>query len=156
LASSWGNSWGGETGSWLTSWSGVASPTPAPSVTTPTPAGRSRKRRYFVEIDGQQFLVDSAEQARQLLDQARAIAERQSEERAERATKLLKRKKVVPQVRIAQPQIAVSPAIKAEVAPIIADIERLYRKAAIEAELRLLLMRQMAEEDDEDDILLLL
>jgi hypothetical protein len=130
-------------------------PTPTPVDATQTPAGRSR-RRFYVEIDGQQFPVDSAQEATQLLDRARAIAERQSEERSERATKLLRRKKVVPKVRIAAPEITVSPALREAVAPIIADIERLYRKAEIEAELRLLLMRQMAEEEDEDEVLLLL
>jgi hypothetical protein len=51
----------------------------------------------------------------------------------------------------------VSPAIRAEVAPLIADITRLYEKAAMNAELRLLLVKHMRDEDDdEEDVLLLL
>jgi hypothetical protein len=131
-------------------------PDPEPEQLAQTPAGRSRKR-YFVQIDGQDFQVDSAEQAIQVLQRARAIAEHQAEQKAERATKLLKRKKAVPKVRIASPNIKVSPVIKADVAPLIADITRLYDKAALNAELRLLMLKQMRDEDDdEEDVLLLL
>jgi hypothetical protein len=135
----------------------ASEPTPVPATTTPTPAGKSRqRRRYFVEIDGQRFDVASVAEAAELLQRARAIAERQAEEKSERVTKVLRRKRQVPKVRIAQPEIVVSPALKADVAPLIADIERLYRRAEVEAELRLLLLRSMAEDDDEDDVLLLI
>lgn len=124
----------------------------------PTAAGRSRKRRYYVEIDGQQFPVESAEEARQLLQQARAIAERQAEQKGEKATRQLRRKKVVPKVRIEPPNITASPEIRADLVPVIDDIKRLYVKAAELAELRLLMLRRIREEDDddEDDLLLLL
>lgn len=141
---------------WKAVWTQTpAPPTPTPAVSTPTPAG-SRRKRYFVQIDGQDFDVDSSEQAVQVLQRARALAEHQAEQKAERATKLLKRKKVVPKVRIATPDIQVSPDIKAQVAPLIADITRLYEKAAVNAELRLLLIKQMRDDDDDEDDLLLL
>lgn len=131
---------------------GAAPPTPSPSPPTETPAGRSRRhQRYYVEIDGQQFLVASADEAAQLLQRARAIAERQAEEKSDRAVKRLKRKAVVPQVRVEAPEIRVSPELKAEVAPLIADIDRLYQRAAIDAELRLLLLKALREQQDADD-----
>jgi hypothetical protein len=143
-------------------WTNQGAPEPEPETdTAQTPAGKSRRhRRYVVEIDGQQFAVDSASQAVELLQRARAIAERQAEQQAEQksqqAAKALTKKARVPRVRIAAPAIHVSPDIQADAAPLIADIERLYRQAEETAELRLLLLKQMADEDDEDDVLLLL
>ena len=128
---------------------------PEPEVTTQTPAGKPKRRRMFVEIDGQHFQVSSAQEAAQLLQQARALAEQQAEQKAKRAEKFLKKREKVPEVRIAAPEIKVSPEISTDVGPIIADIERLYRKAAEMAEMRLLLARQF-DEDDEEDLLLLL
>jgi hypothetical protein len=130
-------------------------PEPEPEVAQ-TPAGISRKRRLYVEIDGQQFPVESVAEATELLQRARALAEKQADERAVVATKKLKRKRVVPKVRIAAPVITVSPEIAVDVSPLIADIERLYRQAAETAELRLLLARQMREEDEDEAELLLL
>jgi hypothetical protein len=131
-------------------------PDPEPEQLAQTPAGKA-SRRYFVEIDGQHFNVDSAQQAVELLQRARAIAEHQAEQKSERVTKQLKRKPVVPKVKIAAPDILVSPAIKAQVAPLIADITRLYDKAALNAEMRLLMFKAMRDEDDdEEDVLLLL
>lgn len=129
---------------------------PAPvAPTAQTPAG-SRRRKYFVEIDGQQFPVDSAAQAVELLLRARAIAEAQAEKKANRATKVLKRRAVVPKVRIAPPVIVAPADLRADLAPLIADIERLYRQAAETAELRLLLLKQIEADEDEEDVLLLL
>ena len=63
---------------WKAVWTQDAPEPPTPDPTpTVTPAGR--KRRYYVEIDGQHFQVDSAAQATQLLQQARALAEHQAE-----------------------------------------------------------------------------
>jgi hypothetical protein len=65
-------------------------PEPEPEVAQ-TPAGISRKRRLYVEIDGQQFAVANASEAVDLLQRARELAERQAEEKSERATKQLKK-----------------------------------------------------------------
>ena len=53
-------------------------PDPTPEQ---TPSGRSRRHRQraYVEIDGQKFIVSSQSEAELLLQQARAIAERQAE-----------------------------------------------------------------------------
>jgi hypothetical protein len=139
---------------------GAAAPQPDPEPTV-TPAGKGH-RRYFVEIDGQQFLVNDVEQARQLLQRARAIAEHESEKKAVRAEKKLKRRvKVssVPVVRVPQPVIRLAPELRAELMPIVDDIKRLYSRAAELAELRLLMLKaEIAQRDDdeEDDLLLLL
>jgi hypothetical protein len=134
-------------------------PTPDP-VTGQTPAGSNRKRRYFLEIDGQHFAVANAAEAEQLLQQARALAERQVEKLADTAVKKLKRKTTVPVVEIPAPAVAVSSDLRAELAPIIADIERLYRQAAVTAEIRLRIAlndrRQRALDDDDEDVLLLI
>jgi hypothetical protein len=136
---------------------GAAAPTPTPSPAPPLAAHGSRKRRrHYVEIDGQTFPVEDAAEAVELLQRARAIAERQAEERGAKAVRALRRKPQVPKVRIAQPAISASPEIRAEVAPLIADISRLYDRAAELAEIRLLLARQIADDDDEDDVLLLI
>ncbi len=120
-------------------------------------AGKSRhKRRYYVEIDGQHFPVNSADEARQLLDQARALAEKKASRKANRVVKKLKAKETVPEIKFETPVISASPEIAADVAPAIADIERLYKQAAATAELRLLMLKKMQDDDDEDELLLLL
>lgn len=142
---------------WLMNLGFAASGSDAPPIVveaTQTPAGR--RRRLYVEIDGQSFSVDTEAQAVQLLQRARALAEHQAEQKAEIATKRLRRKEIVPRVQLTIPEITVSPDLQAVTAPLIADIERLYNKAAELAELRLLLARQMADEEDDDDVLLLI
>jgi hypothetical protein len=132
--------------------------TPAPSPTTQTPAGRPRKR-YYVEIDGQQFFVRDAEEARSLLEQARALAEKQAEAQGEKAVRKLSAKRKVPKVKIDPPVVSASPEIKQDLSPLIADINRLYRQAAVNAEIRLhmeMLARKQAEDEEEEDLLLLL
>lgn len=128
----------------------------APPATTVVPAGK--RRRYYVEIDGQDFPVDSAAQAVELLQRARAIAEHQAESKASVAEKRLRHKPSVPTVKLAPPVITASPALEAEIAPLVADIERLYARAAETAELRLLMLKQLEAEaeDDDDDVLLLI
>lgn len=132
---------------------GTVTPTPTPDAAQ-TPAGR--RRRQYVEIDGQQFEVSGIEEARQLLQRARAIAERQAEQKSVRVEKKLKRKAVVPKVRVDAPVIRVAPELRADLRPLIDDIQRLYTQAAELAELRLLMLKVQQDEDDEDDLLLLL
>lgn len=117
-------------------------------------AARHVRHRYFIEIDGQHFPVDSEAEARELLERARAIAERQAEAKASVAVKRLKSKTRVPVVRVQPPVITASPEL--HLAPLIADIRRLYDTAAEIAELRLLLARQQAMDDDDEDVLLLI
>ncbi len=126
---------------------------------TVVPAGSSKrkhhKRRQYVEIDGQSFEVASAQEALDLLQRARALAEREAESAAEQAAKAVPRGTKVRPVEVKAPEITASPEIAQDLAPIIADIQRLYAKAAETAELRMLLERQMDEEDEDELILLL-
>jgi hypothetical protein len=127
-------------------------------VETPaqTPAGSNKRRkRHYIEVDGQPFEVSGVQEAQQLLQRARAIAEREAEKEGARVEQTLSGKDV-PYVRLTAPKIEVPPEMRRDVAPILEDIERLYRQAAQETELRLRLAKKLADEDDEDDLLLLL
>jgi len=134
-----------------------AAPTPTPAATTPTPAGSSSrtKRRYLVQIDGQDFPVASEAQAIALLQQARALAERQAEAKTKSVERRLRKRAEVPAVALKAPDIVVPFEFSAATAPLIADIERLYQRASMEMELRLLLEKQRQAEDDDEEVLLL-
>lgn len=123
----------------------------AAPVSTGAGSNKKRRRRYVVEIDGQSFDVASQAQAVELLQRARAIAERQAEKNAavaeQNVARIARRTGVVPQLKVKTPQITASPEL--DVAPLIEDIQRLYKKAGEIAELRLLLMKQMTDEDEE-------
>lgn len=147
--------------SWLMNLGFAASAADAPApvvVDTVTPAGVSKRRpqkaRYFIEIDGREFLVDSHAEAVELLQQARALAERRTEIKAERVIKRLRKKAAVPQVVLETPVITASPEL--DVSADIRAIEAIYTRAAQAIELRLLLEKKAAEEDDDDDVLLLI
>lgn len=146
---------------WKAVWTQEAPEPPQPDPEVAQPAGSSRRRRhrYYVEIDGQQFEVRDQDEALELLQRARAIAEREAEKKADRATKLLRKKREIPRVKIASPAISVSPELKEVAAPLVADISRLYARAEEIAELRLLMLkalRKQREDDDDDDEILLL
>lgn len=154
-ADSWGLSWKGTGGSWLSSWASTFVPPPPPEPVE-TGAGKSkRKRLYFVEIDGQQFEVRNAAEAQQLLERAKALAERAAEAKAKKVeTKAARAQRPRP-VRLEAPKITASPELRLDLAPIRRDIASIYDNAALLAELRLLLQRAM-DEDEEESILLLM
>lgn len=149
----WGEVWAPV---WKAVWtqSPPVPPTPDPTPTV-TPAGSSRKRRYVVAIDGQDFIVSSQAEAISLLQRARAIAEQQAEKLADTAVRKLKRKRKVPKVALPAPAVTVPAEFRADLAPLIADIERLYRQAAVAAEIRLRLAQLQNEEDDDEESILL-
>lgn len=153
-ADTWGLSWGGTTGRWLTSWASTFVP-PAPAPEERKGAGRSKRRRYYVEIDGQAFDVANAADARQLLDRARALAERAAETKAQKVEAKAARSPKPRPIRIEPPKITASPELGLDLAPIRRDIARIYDSAAAMAELRVLLLRAI-EEDEEESILLLM
>jgi hypothetical protein len=153
-ADTWGLSWGGSIGSWLTSWSSTFVPPPPPEPDTG--AGRPRrKRRYYVEVDGQQFDVANAAEAQQLLQRARALAEQAAETKAKKVEAKAARAQKPRPIRIEAPRITASPELRLDLAPIRRDIARIYDDAAALAELRLLIQRAI-EEDEEEAILLLM
>jgi hypothetical protein len=155
-ADTWGLSWGGSTGAWLASWAREFVPPVEPETPAVTPAGSSRKRRrHYVEIDGQQFDVADANEALQLLERARALAEVAAESKAKKVEAKAARATKPRPIRIQAPKITASPELELDLAPIRRDIARIYDSAAATAELRLLLLRAI-EEDEEEAILLLM
>lgn len=125
----------------------------------PKPAGRgSRRRRYEVEIDGQVFPVESADHAHALLDRARALAITQAPVVAQAVVAQRIRSKVPDgrPIRVPNPQMWTE---DAELVPMLArarvDIAKIYRDAAVAAEIAFRLQSQMIEEDD-DDVLMFL
>lgn len=132
--------------------------TDAPPVveTGPTPAGRKKRRKYVIEVDEQEFIVDSIEQAQALLDRARELAKQTAEKAAEQALKDATPRAVslgkVKRIKIKPPEITGSRGIG--IPETREQIKSIYADAAVVAELRLLLLMQ--ELDEEEAILALL
>lgn len=156
-ADTWGNSWGGDVGPWLTSWSRVV--TPAVEALGPTPAGRAQKqrRRFYVEVDGQTFWAESESHARAILDRAAELAAKAAEAQAEEIVgkRLAKSplRRVAP-VKIAAPRIETSAPV--DLSGYQRRIDAAYAEAARLAELRLMIERQQAIEEEEEALLLLM
>ena len=121
----------------------------APVVTqTQKGAGRSRRRhrRYFVEIDGQEFDVNSPEEAKQLLDKAKSLAEQVVTSARNSIT--VKPGLKVPQIRTPNKELVpVVQAARAEIRDLYAEFQR-------DLEIRMLLAR--ADEEEEEAIIRLL
>lgn len=128
------------------------------SVTGPTPAGRSRRgarRRAYVEIDGEQFWVDSAEEAVELFRQAKEAA-------ALRMPKLIRPAKVkrvlekrepivvppVPEIKVVAPEADFLAVLQEQAKDARAEIDKEYERyfAAIE---------RLRDEEDVETLLLL-
>ena len=139
-------------GQWFGQFGGTVEPPVEPEDYRETPAGRRRKR-YYVEIDGQEFQVANPTEALALLDRAKALAQQVAPETAEKVVAKAIRKAQAP--KVAAPEIKASPEIAKAVEPAKQDIERIYRDAAMAAEIRLL-MELRAEQDDEEALLLLI
>lgn len=123
---------------------------PQPESVAITPAGKKKRRRYFVQIDGQDFEVASAEQARQVLQRAVALAEKAAERQIKPAPLSLK----VKPVAVAAPQIATNAPLDLE--PYQRAIEAAYAKVAQIEELRRLFEAQARQDDDDAAAMLLL
>jgi len=133
-----------------------ASDTPPPVVEPPPSAHGSRRRRKFIEIDDKLFEVRDAQHAQALLERAREVAVRHAQELAAETVPATRKMGKKP-VRLRTPAIS-SP--DPELAPVIRQarkaINEVYRSAAIDAELALLLARALEEQDEEDALLLLM
>jgi hypothetical protein len=125
-----------------------------------TPAGRGggRRRRYYVEIDGQEFVVNSVAEAVALLDRAAVLAETAAQKSAERVVEeaLRKARRVgkVAGVELKPPTIRVAPELRDALSASQRAIEQAYKDAAIAAEIQALMAFE-AELDDEDILLLM-
>jgi hypothetical protein len=155
-ADSWGLSWKGTTGYWLASWASTFVP-PTPQPEGMKPAGRSKRKRSFVEIDGQQFEVRNAQHARALLERAREVAVTHAKELAAEIVAREANRKSTKPVRLPTPSITTeAPELQEVVREARKSFNELYRSTAIDTELALLLARKLADEDEEDALLLLL
>lgn len=139
---------------------GFLPPTVAPPVVEPVaPDGGSAKRphrkRFYVEIDGQYFEVDSQAEAEEKLIQALTLAQEVVAPQAvEHSFKRIRRgkKAATPQA----PIMSSSPEVASVVEEYRDRIEAVYRRIAVDAELRALMRAKMLDEDDEEAIMVLL
>ena len=118
------------------------------------PAGKRKRRKYFVEIDGQEFQTDSVDEAEGLLELARYEAENHAQRTVEIAAK---RAKVVAgkvTIKVALPKIKASRALAPLVAEYREQINEIYRSAVRQVELSLRI--KIIEEDEEDALVALL
>lgn len=126
-------------------------------------AGKSKrsKRRYTVEVDGEEYSVESAEEALAVLNKARETAQDAADLALTRAVKATKRplRKVLADARktMVAPHIVAPPAFEFLVDDIARQIDEIYSRtiSSIEIATRLAIQRRAEEEDDEDILLLL-
>lgn len=144
MAGSWGNSWGGDTGSWLTAWNGTyVAPTPAaPPVVG---GGGRRKPIHYVEIDGKVHVVDSAEEAAKLLEDIRNETQRVVAKKIAKP-KTTAAEHIVPLVTVSSPDPDLAHRLQAQADAFNANMRAMQAKYAAE----------MAELDDEEAIIALL
>jgi hypothetical protein len=113
-----------------------------------------RRRRYFVEIDGQSFEVRTQAQAVEVLNRAKEVAVSHAEQMAKAAVRTARPTGKKP-VKLATPKInSPNPELKSAVSEARKAINALYRKASMEAEIAYLMAQQ--EQDEEETILLLM
>lgn len=126
-----------------------------------TGAGRPRRtrQRVVVEIDGEDFIAESSEEAQAILDQAKEAAEEKAKVAIERATKARNRptRKVMADARKALELPAISaPDLGGYAEEISRQIEDIYQSAIQTIEVAALLRKRELEEEDDEDILMLL
>lgn len=133
----------------------------AASQSGQTPAGGfagRRRRRMFIEIDGQTFEVESAEHAQALLDQAKALARQTAPQKAE--ANLIVHLGTRPRERpkIERPHIVTfSPELHEIVRKARTVITDTYKAAYRDTEIRLRMGEKVSEDDaDDDDFLMML
>lgn len=136
---------------WAPVWKQVWTQTPAVPEPDPEPtqkgAGRAkRRRRYFVEIDGQEFDVSGPDEAAELLNKAKAIALQEVE--TQRNATTIKPGVKIPKIRT--PNAELVPVVKA----VREEIRDLYAELKRDLEIRALMAR--ADEEEEEAIIRLL
>lgn len=109
-------------------------------------AGRSKARqeRYILRIDGQEFTCRDLNEAWNLIEQAKALARKISQERLRAATASKKA------TRLPTPKIEGSEALKGVVIEAAKEIKEIYRKANVDIELIALLHQQSLRDQDEE------
>ena len=145
---------------WVLNLDFAASGSDAPVVvaTATKHAGRKRRRKYIVEVDGQEFEVESQQQAVAILDRARETAKQSAEQMAEEVLAKVSPKTVrvgkAKTIVLKPPVIEGSPELSAEIKRTREAVAKIYAEAEQVAELRLLLL--LKEMQDEEEAILLL
>lgn len=129
----------------------------AQAASSASPAGRHRHRRLFVQIDGTDFEVESAQQAQALLDRAKELARKVALQKAEeRLTVHLERNSKV-RPKIERPRIVThNPELHQIVAQARSVISEIYKAAYRDAEIKLRLAAKIGEDDSDDEDLMML
>ena len=134
--------------------------TVVPPVVEPTvtPAGRAkRRRRIFVEVDGETFEAQDQAHAVAILERARELAAKAAEQAAEQAVarRAAAGATAVAPVAIKPPKVWVSERALAQTATEVRnDIRRIYQEAASIAEMRMLMALAIAAQDEEDEAII--
>lgn len=129
--------------------------------TRPQGAGRPRRqvRRVVVEIDGEDFIVNSEEEAIALLDKAKEEAEKAAKVQIQRAAKAAERKprKVISDARktLVLPEIK-APGLEEYVSQVLSEIRDSYSSAMRTIEVAALLRKRDRDEEDDEDVLMLM
>jgi hypothetical protein len=125
-------------------------------------AGRARKpqRRRVIEVDGQDVIVGSTEEAQALFDHLRERATKAAAVAVDRAAKATRRpaRKVLADARnsLRPPVVTAPPDLAEMAAQALGDIRSTYRDAMASVEIAALLARRQREEEDDEDVLLLI
>jgi hypothetical protein len=121
---------------------------------------RLRKRRQVVQIDGEDFIVESEDEAIALLDKAKEQAEQLATLAQSRANKAERRpaRRIMRDARrqLAVPEITVEPEVAEYADKILAQIRDLYQSTIQDIEISAMLHRIENNEQDDEDILLLM
>lgn len=124
------------------------------------PAGRSRRFRdiYRITIDGTKFEFRSLAEAIAFLERAKAVAAQKAADEAAKAADQQEQTDVtVPLPTLRAPRIEVSSReLRAAASEARRQIEVVYEKALVDAEIRMLMEINKRVEDNEDIILLLM
>lgn len=143
----WGEIW--NEAIWNTAiWSQVAAEPPVPEATQ-RHAGRSRRRRLIVEIDGRDFEVSSEAEAIELLSRAKQITQTVVEKARAAPTRINR--------GLQRPRISTKDLeLKQAVAQAHREITQLYDDAFRDLEIRALMRKQFEDEEEEALIRLLM
>jgi hypothetical protein len=120
-------------------------------------AGRPKKKKHQVEINGEVYDADSEAEALYMLEKVKERAEEAAKLALERATKALKKptRKILQDARKAlKPPVVESEELPSEAEQILKQIDDLYKDTLMKVEIAALLRKQ--EEDEEEAILLML
>jgi hypothetical protein len=136
---------------------GQAATPVVPEVPSAKGAGRSRRRKYVLRIDGRIFEAESEDAALAILAQAQSLAQVAARHKADAIVDRALPKAIalgaVKPIQIKAPTIVVSDVLKDAARAAQAAIDKAFADESAAAELRLLLALQ--DQDDEEEWLLL-